>query len=206
MNHYMRGLLASYVLWLNHVGATHHFTRNFLPHLTPQTNLLEVGPGHGLLMYMASQSANVSTLTGWDVSTGSLEMTRSSLRAMDIRRPFLLRERNIFTEDAHLPELGSFDAIVLSEVLEHVEHPDKALRVLHALTRPGGRVWINVPANSPAPDHIYLLRHPDEAAKLVEEAGFDVVEAAMFPMAGATLQRAIKQELTINCVVIGQKS
>ena len=151
MSRYMRGLLASYVLWLNHTGATHHFTREFLLGLKPESDLLEIGPGHGLLMYFASQSPNVSTLTGWDVSPSSLAMVRASLRAMDMACPFELKERNIFSQDDGLLTPGDrFNAtIVLSEVLEHLEQPLEALKVLYRLARPGGRVWINVPANSP---------------------------------------------------------
>lgn len=206
MNRYMLGGLASYVLWLNHIGTTQHFTQNFISKLEPNTDLLEVGPGHGLLLYLASRSPNVSTITGWDVSPESLKLTRASLDAMQIDRSIDLKERNIFSGEAPALQESSFDAIVLSEVLEHLERPGDALKTLHGLARPNGKVWINVPANSPAPDHIYLIRHPDEAAELVADAGFEVLETGAFPTAGASLERAIKLELTVNCVVVGRKA
>jgi hypothetical protein len=37
------------------------------------------------------------------------------------------------------------------------------------------------------------------------EGGFEVVEAAAFPTAAATLERAIRQELIVSGVIIGQK-
>jgi hypothetical protein len=35
--------------------------------------------------------------------------------------------------------------------------------------------------------------------------GFNVADTAHFPMTGVTLERAIKQQLTITCIVVGEK-
>jgi len=98
-----------------------------------------------------------------------------------------------------------FDAIVFSEVLEHLDKPEKALRSLLHLCKPGGRVWINVPANSPAPDHLYLVREPKQAEDAVRAAGFEVVDTAHLPMTGVTLERAIEKQLTITCIIVGRR-
>jgi 2-polyprenyl-3-methyl-5-hydroxy-6-metoxy-1,4-benzoquinol methylase len=205
MARYMKGLLVSYVLWLNHANAIRHYAERFLPGLPQGTRLLEVGPGHGLLMYLAAQRPEVATLTGWDVSQSSLEMTRRALVRLGVGRDFDLQEMNIFDVAARAELEGRFDAIVMSEVVEHLENPSPALEILLRLLTPGGKIWINVPANSPAPDHLYLLRNPAEASDLVRSSGFEVVEAESFPVAGASLERAIKKELTISCVVVGQR-
>jgi len=203
MDHYMIGLLVSYVLWLNHAAAIHHYVTSFLPRFESGTDLLEVGPGHGLLMYYASNQPNVATLTGWDVSETSLAITRRSLERLTVRE-FSLARQDIFETppDGVAPR---FDAIVLSEVLEHLEDPVTALKLLFTLLRPGGKIWLNVPANSPAPDHIFLLKHPSEATELARAAGFEILDTAACPTAGATVERAVKQKLTINCVVVGQR-
>jgi len=49
-------------------------------------------------------------------------------------------------EDADLPfEPGSFDLVVLADVLEHLTDPDRALRRATAWARPGGAVLLSVP-------------------------------------------------------------
>ena len=98
-----------------------------------------------------------------------------------------------------------FDGVVLSEVLEHLEEPLRALKVLFHLCKPGGSVWVNVPANSPAPDHLFLVNELSEAVSLVKQAGFEVTDAVAYPTSGVTIERAIKQKLTMNCVVVGRK-
>ena len=121
-------------------------------------------------------------------------------------KPVTFVEKNIFDPSIMQSENANrFDAIVLSEVLEHLERPGDAVAVLHHICKPGGQVWINVPANSPAPDHLYLVRRASDAAALMEAAGFDVIDMQEFPTSGTTLERAIKQQLTFNCVLTGRK-
>lgn len=47
-------------------------------------------------------------------------------------------------EDAELPD-GSFDVVVLADVLEHLGDPERALRRAIAWTRPGGEVIVSLP-------------------------------------------------------------
>ena len=204
MTRYMNGLLVSDVFWVNHSRALQHYSERYLPELAPETRLLEIGPGHGLLLGLASRVPSVVSLTGWDVSAASLESTRHALAQLGVQRPVSLVVQDIFAPGQDLAD-NAFDAIVLSEVLEHLEEPDRAMQALFHLCRPGGTVWINVPANSPAPDHLVLLKHPDEAAGFVSRAGFEVIDTASFAGVGVTMQRALKQALTISCVVVGRK-
>jgi len=138
------------------------------------------------------------------VSQASLDASRHSLDALSPGRQVIFRQQDIFQS---LPEdvSGRFDAIVLSEVLEHLEFPKKALEVLFQLCKPGGKVWINVPANSPAPDHLYLVNKPDEASNMIQSVGFEIIDTANYTMSGTTMERALKDKLTISCVVVGRR-
>lgn len=51
---------------------------------------------------------------------------------------------NAFLRDADLPE-GSFDAVTMFDVLEHVHDPLGDLRRVHSLLRPGGALFVKVP-------------------------------------------------------------
>jgi 2-polyprenyl-3-methyl-5-hydroxy-6-metoxy-1,4-benzoquinol methylase len=203
MNRYMNGLLITDVLWINHCKCMKHYVQSFLPNLPPGAQLLEIGPGHGLLLCLATAQKSLGKIRAWDVSEASRRLTRHSLDVLAPGAEVSLELRDLFDEQNI--DNGQFDAIVFSEVLEHMEDPVQAVRALHRLCRPGGKVWINVPANSPAPDHLYLVRHPDEAAKLIESVGFTILETANFSMSGRTLEKAIKDELTVSCIVVGQK-
>jgi 2-polyprenyl-3-methyl-5-hydroxy-6-metoxy-1,4-benzoquinol methylase len=202
MKRYMNGLLLSNLFWLNHANALEYYLAAFLPANPGGYHHLEIGPGHGLLLYSAARDARAASVTGWDVSEGSIAATRRALATIGVEGRVTLVCQDMFDDrGAH----ARFDSVVASEVLEHLEDPAGALEKLKAWMRPGGRIWVNMPVNSPAPDHLYLLRTPEEMLKLVELAGFEIEQYRMFPMTGVTLERARRHRLTINVAAIGRR-
>jgi 2-polyprenyl-3-methyl-5-hydroxy-6-metoxy-1,4-benzoquinol methylase len=204
MGRYMNGLAVSDVMWDNHAGVVSAFLDRYLPNLRQRTRHLEVGPGHGFFLYFAAADANVVSLTGWDVSPTSIDHTRQVLDVLGVEKDVELKVQNLF--EAGSPEAGSeFDSIVISEVLEHLEDPYLALRSLSPWLRPGGRIWINVPVNCPAPDHIYQFHDIEETHALVRECGFEIEHHDAFPMSGMTLEDAIREKQTISSVITATK-
>jgi len=204
MRRYMDGLLLSGVLWLNHSQAMHHYVKTYLPLLPSGADHLEIGPGHGLLLYFAAAQPEIGSVAAWDASPTSIENTRGALHALGVTRPVPLLLRNLFDPvDASTGK--RYDSVVLGEILEHLEDPVAALRNVKQWLKPGGRIWINVPANSPSPDHIFLVTSPDHACELVREAGLEVENSSPFAMTGATLEKAARNKLSVSCVVIGRR-
>ena len=191
---YLNGLLLSQLLWAHHRGVMAHYRDRFLA--GTKGRHLEVGPGHGLLLHLAAGSGRFAALAGWDVSPTSLERTAEALGRLG--SPGVALERHDIL--AELPEAG-FDSVVASEVLEHLEDPAAALAALKRLLAPGGRLFLNVPVNSPAPDHIFLFATPEAVVEMVQAAGLTVVDSAFFPVTGYSLERARKTRSTISCAV-----
>jgi 2-polyprenyl-3-methyl-5-hydroxy-6-metoxy-1,4-benzoquinol methylase len=206
MTKYMDGLLLSDCLWFNHALCMKNYRLEFLPRLAAGASLLEIGPGHGLLLYLAQDAGHLGTVSAWDVSETSLSLAAHALRALGAPKPVDFALRNIFDADIMSSATeGLFDAVVLSEVLEHLENPLGAIEVLYHLTKPEGLVWINLPANSPAPDHLYLVTDLAQPVELVKQAGFEIVDAVAYPMSGATMESAMRRQLTFSCVITGRK-
>ena len=202
MSRYVNGLFLSQVLWLNHAQAMDIYRDRFLPGNREGYEHLEVGPGHGLFLVSAARDPRCGGLTAWDVSPSSLESTGRALRKMKVARPVTMKEAEICSVD---PPPDAFDSIICSEVLEHTEHPHKALDNIFRALRPGGRLFLNVPVNSPAPDHIYLWRKPGEIQSMVETKGFVIEEFITLPPTGQTLEDALKHDFDISCVTIASK-
>ncbi|MGD2181193.1 class I SAM-dependent methyltransferase [Lusitaniella coriacea] len=97
-----------------------------------------------------------------------------------------------------------FDVVLITEIIEHVAHPDEFLRKIAQLVKPGGYIVMTTPNGeyirhdlpkfSDCPDpskfedlqfksnadgHIFLL-HEDEVRPLVEEAGLSIIEFRLF--------------------------
>ena len=201
MTRYMNALLASQLWWRNHTEVMRYYREVFIGRAPEGFTHLEVGPGHGLFLEIAAASPRCAAAEGWDISDASLANTRAALRAVGIGDDRVaLRKINIFSSPA-----ARFQSIVFSEVLEHLLDPLSALKALYQLLEPGGRIFINAPVNSPAPDHLYLFRTPEEVQDMVRAAGFTVEDSLFSPCTGATLSRARRLDLTISAAVIGTK-
>jgi 2-polyprenyl-3-methyl-5-hydroxy-6-metoxy-1,4-benzoquinol methylase len=200
MRRYMNGVLLSHIWWDNHARVIEYYANSFLPANRDGYRHLEIGPGHGLLLYLAASDPRCASASGWDVSETSIAATRSMLARLGVTRGVELTRRDLMDgrdSDAR------FDSIVISEVCEHLEDPRAALVKLSHHLAPGGRLFVNVPINSPAPDHIYLLRTPEESVELVRSAGLSVVSTTLYPMTGLNERRARKLRATISCIVVG---
>ncbi len=203
MQRYVNGIVISHVMWSNHSSAFDSYISRFLQCLPTNADHLEIGPGHGLLLYFAAANSKIGSVTGWDVSPTSIETTKRTLSVLGVTRPVTLVLQNLFEQPSKSTK--HYDSIVLSEVLEHVEQPVAALRAIKGWLKPGGRVWVNVPANSPAPDHLFLVHSLEHACELVAQAGLEVEHSVAFPMTGVTLEKANRLKLTVSCVVTGRR-
>jgi 2-polyprenyl-3-methyl-5-hydroxy-6-metoxy-1,4-benzoquinol methylase len=196
MTRYTDGLLLSQLMWANHARAFEVYQRRFLARLPAGGSLLEVGPGHGLLLAAAAEVA-AGHLTGWDVSTASLAATRRALDLLGVG-PVVLEWHDLL----RAPDGGAFDLVVASELIEHLDRPGEAVRRLSGLVHRDGWVYLNIPVNSPAPDHIALWRTPEALFSFIEGNGLDIAERHVLPMTGRTEAAARARQLTLSCVAI----
>jgi 2-polyprenyl-3-methyl-5-hydroxy-6-metoxy-1,4-benzoquinol methylase len=199
MSRYVNGLLLSQVLWYNHIATFEMFLNRVIGVTETRFDYLEVGPGHGLMTYIAAQSPQAKTVEAWDVSAVSLRETRAALDRLGAVRPISLVEQDILSAD---PIDRRFDLIVISEVLEHLERPAQALRYLRHVMSDTGRIFINVPINSPSPDHIYLLSTPSEVRELIESNGFRIDQLELFATQAKRMDNAIANRISVSAGVI----
>ena len=138
----------------------------------PGGNVLEVGCGRGDLMMFLGE-------LGWNVL--GIELDR---RAAEIARNRGLNVREGVLEDQALSG-GSFDAIVMSHVIEHLFDPQRTIGDCWRLLKPGGRLVLLTPNTGSLghrlfgrdwmhldpPRHLHLF-NADTLSRLAREAGF----------------------------------
>ncbi len=199
MARYMHGLLFSHVLWFGFAASLHYFLQRLEARLPKGARVLEVGPGHGLLLYLALTELGAGEVHGWDVSQVSLDQTAEAMTLLSATAQLRIQDMNRVE-----PGAEGFDLVILSHLLEHLEDPVTALKSMRGAIAKGGKLLVNIPTNAPNPDHLVLLRHPDEALKMMREGGFNVVEHAVFTTEGASLTSALRKNAATIVSIIAE--
>ncbi len=205
MARYMHGLALTTFLWPNHLRMKDFFLAT-LPRDRPG-RYLEIGPGHGLFFLNAVQQSAYDFFEGVDISKRSAELTSSLLEAAEIDPSrYRISCRDFLDPDSEAisgsVDSAGFDAIVMGEVLEHVERPAAFLERIHQLAHQNAFVYVTTCVNAPAVDHIYLFRNSQEVASLVRAAGFEVVNELLVPHAEFDLAETQRRKLPINVALV----
>ncbi len=120
--------------------------------------VLEVACGRGGFVRLLANAGAV--VTGCDFSGAALHATRLKLCTNGQPPPVTL----VQGDAQHLPFAdGSFDVLVSCETIEHLPDVQAALREMHRVTRPGGKLFLTTPNyfNFMGLYEIYArLRHP----------------------------------------------
>jgi glycosyltransferase involved in cell wall biosynthesis/SAM-dependent methyltransferase len=103
-----------------------------LPRSSERPRLLDVGCGNGTFLRDMRDA-------GWDVSgidpdPGAVASARATGASV---------EEGLLTPETF--PAGSFDAVTLSHVVEHLPNPAETLAICRDLLRPGGLIWIATP-------------------------------------------------------------
>jgi 2-polyprenyl-3-methyl-5-hydroxy-6-metoxy-1,4-benzoquinol methylase len=194
MRYYIIGLLLSYLFWPNHYQMFCFFRAHLATVKVEQC--LEVGAGHGLFTAEILRRFPHSRLTLVDISATSIEVAREVLSAFEIdlnRIEFIHAD---YTTASLCP--AAFDLIVMGEVLEHVNAPEKFLTKALGFLRQDGSFFLSTCANCPAQDHIYHFRCVEEIRDLIRSSGLRILTEQALPAEAVPEELWQKELVTIN--------
>jgi 2-polyprenyl-3-methyl-5-hydroxy-6-metoxy-1,4-benzoquinol methylase len=134
------------------------------------SSVVDVGCGSGeLLALLHGAHPEVSALAGVDLSPDQVVRNRARLPgaeffALDIQKDTLAR---------------TFDLVVCSEVIEHLDDQRSAVRNLACMVNPGGRLVVTCPTGMmyPTERHFGHVRHPGakDLAAWARDTGLEVI-------------------------------
>jgi SAM-dependent methyltransferase len=149
--------------------------------LTTEHTILDVGSG--LAPYRELFSHTTYVTCDWNQSPYAPEVPPDIVAPAD----------KIPVEDQ------AFNAVLCTEVLEHVPAPWEVLSEFHRIIRPGGAVWITVPFTWPLHEqpHDYYRYTEFGLRHLLERAGFSQVEIAPLSDTFSTLSQLVHDLQTL---------
>lgn len=193
MEKYMYGLAITSYFWKQH-KKINNFFYDSLP-ADKSGAYLEIGPGHGHFMAKAMNKSLFDNFLGVDISPTSIELTHQLLEA------------NVWGESRNYDLLltdfldgdfkGKFDAIVMGEVLEHVEQPDIFLEKITELSKKETFIFINTCINTPAIDHIYLFESIEDIEALFLRSGLNVRKRLLVPYEEMSIDETMSRSLPL---------
>jgi ArsR family transcriptional regulator len=101
----------------------------------PIRNLLDLGTGTGRMLQLLGPSAGRAV--GLDASHAMLSVARANVERAGVRAE--LRQGDIYAPPFGR---GSFDLVVIHQVLHYLDDPARALREAASLVAPGGRILV----------------------------------------------------------------
>jgi SAM-dependent methyltransferase len=139
----------------------------------PARRVLDIGAGTGDLAHSIRQTLPQAEIVGLDVSAAGLEIARQKVPGA------VFLERDLMQPETAPQDFRAWAThAVCSEVLEHVDDPEKLLTNAIPYLAPGCLLVVTVPGGpiSAFDRHIGHRRHyrPAELRQLLERAGFDV--------------------------------
>lgn len=140
--------LAFRIIGLPHLGFRKRASvilRDAISNLHPDSKILDAGCGYGLYS-LSLESIGFRNIDAVDVDEGRI----ATLHKMFDEKPGLSGHINLHVGSlTKLPFAdNSYDAIICSEVIEHIADHDSAVSELGRVLKPGGTLLLSVPTNS----------------------------------------------------------
>jgi len=144
--------------------------------------ILEVGCGNGNLIKLLSNTNN--DLSGSDFSEDYLKKAKIKNTGVEFFKG------DLTDQDFWKPYENSFDTVICSEVIEHLEQDKTALDIIFSILKPNGIVVITVPALSLLYSDFdtkvghYRRYSKTDLTKIVKESGFKVEKSRYWNFLG----------------------
>lgn len=112
------------------LGSSHSWALDKLARLNPTSAVLDIGPGSGVIG-KALQSQGITDISAVEIDSAAREHIKPYYRQV--------------TESLASLEKGTFDAVLLLDVIEHIAEPEQFLSLAAEYLKPGGFVLVSVP-------------------------------------------------------------
>jgi 2-polyprenyl-3-methyl-5-hydroxy-6-metoxy-1,4-benzoquinol methylase len=150
----------------------------------------------------AMRTGRFEEYLGVDISDTSVGLTRSILRSRlfgDFKN-YEIRQGDFLS--LNLERSTRFDFLVMSEVLEHLEQPERFLAKLREYAAPQAHIFITTCINAPAVDHIYLYTSQDHVRGQVRDVGLSIERELWLPYVGLSLDESLDRKLPVNLAMV----
>jgi SAM-dependent methyltransferase len=168
---YLTGLFLASLFWPNHFAKMVFFEDVFLPLFPNAPKVLDVGSGPGLYSALTLWHRPAAELTCTDISAYSEPLVAKLRFGAERACPQPRFVQGSFPESFR-DSKEKFEAIIFSDVLEHLSDPKGGLAQVRRLLAAGGAVFFATATNAAFYDHTIVFHDVQEVVHLLEQQGF----------------------------------
>lgn len=201
MINYVVGLGMTQIFWPNHFNIFKFFLDKFIPKVKDFKSGAEIGVGHGLFHSEFLRGCPNMKSKLIDISPSSLDMTRRMIKATGLD-PTRAEPINCDIQKEIPIDDESLDALLMGELIEHIEKGHKVMAGMALKMKPNGHCFFSTAANSPAEDHILLFRSVREIRDFIDECGWQTIEEQLGTVRNMTVKEAEEGGHNINYVAV----
>lgn len=180
-NYYLSGLLLSTIFWPNHLKMFLFFMDQFCDVIVHGGKCCDIGIGHGWLTSSLLKKRSDVKISGIDISPYALIFAEKLLKESGIHATnYDLKLCDI--RDGIPSNDNTYDAIIFSEILEHLSCPNDAINEIIRILKPGGIIYITAAIFAANIDHIYLFKKVDDVKNIILNSGLKITEELILPV------------------------
>jgi 2-polyprenyl-3-methyl-5-hydroxy-6-metoxy-1,4-benzoquinol methylase len=160
-----------YARYLNHINLIKKYLKTLNFPKDTKLRILDVGCGDGVLLYLISK-----TIKEYNFEYYGVDLSEEALSIAAKKIP----DGKFIASEVYNIKLDSefFDIIISSDVIEHVNHPEKMLEEIHRLSKNNALIIIGTPiryTETPQDNMHYREYYPQEFKNMIAKC-FSVIE------------------------------
>ncbi len=137
-----------------------------------------------------------------DISKQSLNFTKEILRLYKPLNKINYKHQDFFDFKTN----KKFDLIVMGEVIEHVDKPEKFLQHAKKLLNKNGTIFVSSCANCPQSDHLFHFKNIIQIKNLFKKCQFKIDKDFISPTEDIPRKNWQKEKIAINyCAFLSLK-
>lgn len=203
--YYLPGLLLSEALWPNHFVLGQAFKQSLVSELPKNAHVLEVGVGTGYHLDLLLTCRPDVRYTGFDISSYAIDFCRHyafGTSGEDQRVNFI--QGNV---SDGLPFPGErFDAIVMGEILEHIDNPAAVLRDAIRTLRPEGAMFLTTVAFAANIDHIFMFERIADIRDILADTGWEIKREWPLPVYPSDNPEMPRRPMNYGALLVPERS
>ena len=147
----------------------------------PLGHLVSIGMGTGYEIMLAAKALHGWKIEGYDTDQETHHTVQVLLDFFGCSEKTILHSEFPLYDLRH-PHQQQYDAIIFSEILEHLQDPLTALKSLRRAVKKDGYIFLTMAVNIAQEDHIYWYENIAHCRSQLKQAGLSVVVEKITPV------------------------